>query len=949
VPLGRFAAVVCAALALSADSAGAQLGYFGQNKVHFRDFEWQVLRGPHVDLYSYPEARDVAQVALAYAEESFTVLERKFGHSPVRRVPLIVYASHQDFEQTNVLSFVPPEGVLGVTEFLKRRVAVPFNGSYAEFRHTLRHEMVHAFQLSALADLRLRYSRVGHVSLPLWWTEGLAEFWSAGEDALDEMVLRDLTISGRMPRLRDLTYVSGGVVYPIGGAIHRWLAERFGEWRVQVLYRDLWKYGSFEAALEGVYGLPFDDLEAALRYHLQRIYYPSVTNREPLATGATPIARSAIKPIAYRPPGDSAPHVLYLSSRTGYVNIYSAPWPPRDGAHAVLHGERSAAFESFHPFQSRLDVRDGIVAFSSKYLDRDALVFWDLERRDLVGRYQFPELVAVRSPAWAPDGKSVVLSGLDPAGQSDLYRVHLPDGRLERLTSDRYQDLDPTVAPDGRRVVFASDRTPLGADGALNLFILDVQTGAVRALTYGNWHDETPRWSETGRIFFSSDRAGVYDVYSVDESGQGRRETHTLTGAFDPQWVPEVGAVLFTGFDDLTFSVYAAPPASPDTAPVVAAAATLPREQGEDDGGWSWPELEESPYADQAASRYEPGLSLDFAFADALVAPGIGSAQGLVVLFSDLLGDHNLYLSAASYQARDLGNFLDNLNAAAFYLNRTRRLNWGVGAFRERGLFYESDFSNVYDETSFGGFVDVRWPLSRFARVSGEVRVERSDRFDFAGYVDGPPERVGWLVSNYVSWVHDNSLWLPSGPIDGQRTNVTAGITNDLTNGRFDAWLVSLDHREYHRIGLRSSYALRGFGYLAGGSRPRRANIGGSWGLRGYPRFGYIGGTRVFLLNQELRFPVADFVTLGFPFGAVRFPGVDGALFLDLGGAWTPLTRNRSVLGSGGLGLRLPLGYALVLRLDLGWKFDFGPTSGYGIPRAEVDRWFTSFFFGFNY
>src|SRR2546426_9718333 len=92
----------------------------------------------YVDLYHYPEEQELARVALAYAEESYGVLERRFNHHPQRRVPLIIYASHSDFEQTNVLPFVPPEGLLGVTEFLRQRVALPFTGSYFDFRHTLR-------------------------------------------------------------------------------------------------------------------------------------------------------------------------------------------------------------------------------------------------------------------------------------------------------------------------------------------------------------------------------------------------------------------------------------------------------------------------------------------------------------------------------------------------------------------------------------------------------------------------------------------------------------------------------------------------------------------------------------------------------------------------------------------------------------------------------------------
>ncbi|HTR78242.1 MAG TPA: hypothetical protein VMH39_09035, partial [Gemmatimonadaceae bacterium] len=128
--------------------AVSQTGSFGENKIQYRGFDWRVLRGEHVDLYYYPEEEELGRVALAYAEESYGVLQRRFTHHPTHRIPLIIYASHTDFEQTNVLPFVPPEGLLGVTEFLKQRVALPFDGSYADFRHTIRHELVHVFQLS---------------------------------------------------------------------------------------------------------------------------------------------------------------------------------------------------------------------------------------------------------------------------------------------------------------------------------------------------------------------------------------------------------------------------------------------------------------------------------------------------------------------------------------------------------------------------------------------------------------------------------------------------------------------------------------------------------------------------------------------------------------------------------------------------------------------------------
>ncbi|HEY6808885.1 MAG TPA: hypothetical protein VI160_08875 [Gemmatimonadales bacterium] len=948
--MARRWAVAALCWAALARPAAAQFGYFGENKVQYRHFDWRVMRGAHVDLYYYPAEQELARVALVYAEQSYDTLERRFTYVVRHRIPLIVYASHTDFEQTNVLPFVPPEGLLGVTDFLKERVTLPFTGNYFDFRHTIRHELVHVFQLSLQAEAERRYPRMHHVGMPLWYTEGLAEYFSAGEDTRDEMILRELTVTGQLPSLRDLADAGGGLVYPLGGIIHRFLGERYGEWRIAELYAEVWKYPTFDGLIQGVYGRTLDQLSDEWQYWMRQRYYPAVQGATPLAIVAHPLTRLAIKPVVYADSADSVGQVLYFSPSTGYTNIYAQPLRG-DDRHTVVRGERTPEFESFHFFDSRMDVTPGgIVAFSSKYLDRDALFLWNLKRGRVVGRYQFPELVSILSPAWCPDGKSLVFSGLSESGYSDLYRLWLADGRLERLTSDRYQDIDPTVSPDGRTVVFASDRTAFGARGARNLFRLDLTTGAVTYLTYGDWNDAEPRWdAATGRIYFSSDRDGMLQIYSIDSTGRGRRETDALGGAFDPQYVARDSALIFGGFGDLSFNIYRGRPLADSATGAIALAADR------QPAGWSWPELEHAELASPGAVPYARHFTLDFAAGDAVVAPGLGAAQGAVFLFSDLLGDHSALLQVSSFQGNGLGGLLDNLSGTAFYLNQAHRLNWGAGVFRLRGRFYEGDFSTIYDETSAGVFGQLRYPLDRFRRIELEYRLEHSNRFDLvtpeAITATDPTSfhRVGWLSSNFLSYVKDNTLWLETGPIDGERYDLTAGLVNDVSHGRFDSWVAFGDYRRYFRTSLRTAVAIRLLGYYAGGERPRRINIGGSWAIRGYPNYGYIAGTRAWMGNIEWRFPITDYLTIGFPFGPLRFPGVQGAFFADYGRAWTELTRRRGNLGATGLGLRLPLGGLLVLRLDLGYRFADGNVDLYSLPVDSRGRRFADLFFGFNY
>ncbi|MFN2398103.1 MAG: hypothetical protein ABR543_05595 [Gemmatimonadaceae bacterium] len=934
-------AVVLFWLAAIPPAAAAQLGNFGKNKIHYRDFDWHVISGERVDVYFYPSEEEIARVALGYAEESYRILERRFNHEVTERVPLIVYASHSDFEQTNVLPFVPPEGILGVTEFLKRRVTVPFRGSYSEFRNTIRHEMVHVFQLSFATQQYILYPRARGTGVPLWWSEGLAEFLSSKQDTRDEMIVRDLAVSGGMPTISQLNTTYSPIVYSLGGELHHFLARNYGEWRIWLLHESLWKHSSFNDAVRATYGKPVERLTEEWHFELRQRYYPNAADRRPVTLVGTKIADLALKPVAVSDSGRV--QIAYLSPRSGYTNIYIAPLEGPRKSRVLVHGERTAEFESLHEFSSRIDARDGVIIFGSKFGDRDALFFWDIAKNRVTGRYQFTGIVSILSPTWSPDGNRVAFSALSESGVSDIHVFEMESATLTRVTDDRYEDLDPTWLPGGESLVFASDRSTQGASGAINLYRVELQSRQVTALTAGDWRDESPRWDpERQRITFTSDRTGAFDLYAIDSLGSGQRLTQIDGGVFDPAPIPGDSRTVVAAFHDLTWSLFAVPMDTVQGAPVALGVV-------DSVGTWTWSELSDTRTATAPSKRYRREYSLDFAAGAATSAGVNGGLQGAQLFFSDLLGDHVIAVSVASFQAAGARNLLANFNGNVFYLNQARRINWGVGAFRVAGTFRENDFDQLYDETSVGVFGSVRYPLSRFTRVEGQVSLERSNRNDFFNLlVRGPEQRTGVLTGNYVSLVSDNTLWLNTGPIDGMRWNVTGGVVTDITHGVFENWIGSADVRKYIRTSQQAAVALRGFGFVSRGLRPRAVQISGSWMLRGYPLYS-VAGTQAWLANAEWRFPIANFVAFGFPFGVVRFPQLQGAIFTDAGQAWYGGNYDSRVLGSGGLGLRLPLLPGFVLRADIGRRFSFNGRSETPRERDFYKQRFFDIFLGYNY
>lgn len=945
--LGRWGVLLGAVVLTAAppQRLSAQFTVFGQNKVQYRTLDWRIAKGPHVDLYFYPEEAALAPTVLKWAEETYDSLALRFSWELTQRVPLIVYASHSDFEQTNVLPFVPPEGILGVTDFLKHRVTLPFRGNYAEFRATLRHEMVHVFQLALLTENYARTLRSNGAIVPLWWSEGLAEHWSGGQDARDEMVLRDLVITGRLPRLPEMEFITSAIIYPIGGKIHDWLAQQYGEWRPALLYRELWRYDSFDDAILGVYGKSLADLDAEYQVAMRRAYLPVVATRASSSTLGKVLVRGAVKP-ALSIDSASEDRVVYYTAPSGYVELASRRLDG-GGKHTIIRSGRSGDLAAFHPFESRVDAgRPGYVLTSTRVDDRDALIVWDIERRKVVGRYQFPGLVSVVSPTWLPGDTVVIFSGLTFDGVSDLYRFTFAGERLDRLTHDHYQDLDPSPSPDGRQVVFSSDRGPRGLDGAMNLFLLDLGTGAVRPLTDGQWVDESPRWASNGRIYYSSSRDGVLNIFSVDALGATRRETSTWTGAYDPTWVPGRDAILAGTFEGLSFNVTLFRPdlvARHDSA-----ATTVPPADTLAARTWDWPAGQAEILAAGKPEPYRSHLSLDIGITSVAYNPGRYTAPGAAALLSDLLGDHIALVTASTFVGAGIGGVFDNLNLTTLYFDQDSRVNWGVGAFRTKGYVYEVNQVVDYMETTAGAFGIIRYPFSRFKRADAVFTLEYSDRFDFTLPV-AEPRRRGLIATQALSYVFDNSVWTGTGPIDGQRLGVTASLSNDLSSGRFDGWFASGDWRAYIRTSRQSAFATRALAYYAGGSRPRRINIGGSLGIRGFPWYGYVSGSQAYMVNEEFRFQILDQLILGFPIADFPLPGIQGAFFADAGSATTPGSPTGPLLTSRGFSWRMGLGGYAVLRLDMGKRRVYGDPAIYGLSSSYKSGGFVNFFFGYNY
>ena len=105
-----FFAIACFFLA---NSAFSQSGYFGQNKVHHSKFDWYYIQSDHFDVYFDKDNKYLAEFTAEVAESALVSYRKDFRYELEDRIPIVIYNSHNSFQETNVVDSYMEEGIGG--------------------------------------------------------------------------------------------------------------------------------------------------------------------------------------------------------------------------------------------------------------------------------------------------------------------------------------------------------------------------------------------------------------------------------------------------------------------------------------------------------------------------------------------------------------------------------------------------------------------------------------------------------------------------------------------------------------------------------------------------------------------------------------------------------------------------------------------------------------------
>lgn len=987
---------------------------FGKNKVQYREYDWKYIQTSNFDIYFYDEAFELAHLAAYQAEQSLLSIQRTLNYKMEKRVPIILYNSKNEFQQTNVINAYLPEGIGGVTELYKNRVVVPFLGDLNQFKRVIHHELVHAVLNNLLqgGTLQSAISTGNMRQLPIWMNEGLAEFESIGKlDTQTDMFLRDLVVS---ERLMDLEQIDGYFAYRAGQAFYWYITEKYGRNRIGELINKFKLIGRIDEVFKRTFNLSLEDFSEEWKKYLKRYYLPDIEKYKNPNEFSSRLTFAKKDRTYYNsspsisPKGD---RFAFISARdNGIYAIYIQDINNKDNVKKLISSFRQEDFEELNVLTPGISWNPDAtqLAISAKAGGEDGIFIVNVEN----GKYEKLTfgIASITSVSWSNDGTQLAFVGSGPKG-SDIYTFKLKSKELTKITDDLFSDSYPVWSWDNNSIFFLSDRGDFISKDSIpqnlnlwelslaenDIFKYDLITNKIERITNETTYIKTSFVisPDNSKILYLSDKNGILNIYSLDlSSGVTYPITNSMNAISQLSITPNGYDLLFSSQVELGFDIYHLRDPfnirlESDTIPntkfrqsiidkialkdKVQQISNLKSDNKNELVGYDNfiiefsrqkvvrpnPDAVKNYMSDYTSpinisdsnfipKDYQISFSPDIILSNPYVSTFYGFQGSFQMLFSDLMGNHQLYLAA------NLWLDLKNSNILAAYSYLTKIINYEFSGYHNSLMNYTS-FDQLYRFRNFGLGVKAWYPLDIFTRIEWGLRWLNLDKENV--FIPTEPSVSRMLFVPNVRFVYDDVLWGYFAPAKGARYFIDAKASPKITTNGLSFVKIDFDYRRYFPIVTNFlTFVVRGAGGTSAGPNPQRSFLGGTenWinseflngrfpfenpedfvfeqiimPMRGY-QVNAINGNHYFLSNIELRFPIiAAIVTGPLP---ILIHSITGVGFMDIGGAWygdysnfkaTQILNGEKVpkdlIMSLGVGLRSQL-LGLPVKVDVAWR-----------------------------
>ena len=505
---------------------------FGKNRIQYRPFKWQVLTSQNFEVFFYEGGQQTATLAAQLAESDFDRITEILGYSPFNRTKIFVYTSTQDLNQSNVGLNLASEREIKEENLAKSRIEIAYSGSSSSFRKNLDHQISHVFIHDMLYGGSIKESLQNSLllSVPDWFMNGVTAYISDGWSTEMDSYMRDAVLN---KYLKKPSQTSGKESALVGQSIWNFVAEKYGKDNISNILNLTRIIRNEQTSISSTIGMPYSKFLKEWRE------YYTVMAENTNVSYAINSYDSKIAEVKFNTP--ERVNKFKISPDGAFLAISKNNLGKSSVEVMDLKTKRSATIltSGYKTLNQSIDYNTPLLSWTKGgtlaviYENQGEVilnVYTDITEKDLSGKFASKKVLSdfdqVQNFDISDNGTSIVLSAVSK-GQNDLFTYDIARGRVQALTNDIYDDLDPQFVGSANKVIFTSNRLKDSLEidkgsyktlsNKFNLFLHDGKgkQEVIRRLVDNLGSVSKPIVADGNTVYFLSDEKGIKNIYRL--------------------------------------------------------------------------------------------------------------------------------------------------------------------------------------------------------------------------------------------------------------------------------------------------------------------------------------------------------------------------------------------------------------------------------------------------
>ncbi|MEI2710535.1 MAG: hypothetical protein V9E96_16205 [Chitinophagaceae bacterium] len=504
---------------------------FGKNRIQHKKFKWKFYQSENFNTYISQGGNELGKFVAQVAEEELPELETFIEYSLQRRANIVIYTNFEDYKQSNIGLGIDWQQAGGLTKLVNNKLVVFFDGNHSHLRLQIREGIAKVLTDNLLFgdDIGEFASNQALLDLPKWLTDGYiayaAENWNTQKD--DE--LKSAMLVSEYKNFYHFAYAKPTLA---GQAFWNYVAEKYKKDNVTYFLYLARIYKNLNNASLKICKKKFKEVLEDFMAYKQDKYFEDIRKRKNAIKGKLTISEDV--------------------SKNDYYNFQVNP-NPKNNAYAMVEYKkgRYSVLLNDNYYDIRTLLTKGVKVMQGDQSPNYPVMAWDGKGTRLLVMYaedakikmfvwdhvakykRFKQIIEgvdqIVDASFMLDANTVILSAVKN-GHTDIFIYKIEENKLEQVTNDVYDDLNPTYVsfPNRSGIIFSSNRpsgnaisadTVLPSHNRFNIFLVDIlNKSAVKQITqlsnlkYGN--ATYPMQYNVNHFTFVADENGIGNRYA---------------------------------------------------------------------------------------------------------------------------------------------------------------------------------------------------------------------------------------------------------------------------------------------------------------------------------------------------------------------------------------------------------------------------------------------------